>query len=215
MSDSEEDIFLAVLDFEATCDNKGQLTPQEIIEFPVVLVNASKGQTIDVFHSYCRPTAHPKLTKFCMDLTGISQAQVDTAPLFPQVLASFQDWLRDQVCFFSISFLTLEELEEDEIAFVTCGDWDLGTMLPDACARYKLEVPTVFHQWIDLKSIFQTAYNLPRKKKPSFKQMMEYLVLPIQGRHHSGKDDALNMASIIFQMKNDGLLDKFEITSSL
>lgn len=199
---AEEDMILAVLDFESTCDKNSSLTPQEIIEFPVVLVNATKQTIISKFHSYCKPIIHPILTPFCTQLTGITQSQVDSAPKFPDVLKSFNQWLEEQ------------KIEPDEIALVTCGDWDLGTMLPQMCSLHKIKkIPTIFHQWIDLKAIFKNAYHT--KKKPSFKEMMEYLVLPIKGKHHCGIDDAVNMTSIIFQMNKNGLLDKFEITSSL
>lgn len=73
---SEGDCIMAVLDFEATCaGDMSKFSPQEIIEFPVVLINASKKSVIGVFHSYCKPVIHPKLTLFCTHLTGVTQAQ--------------------------------------------------------------------------------------------------------------------------------------------
>ncbi|KIS72254.1 uncharacterized protein UMAG_00666 [Mycosarcoma maydis] len=105
----EFDTFL-VLDVEATCEstrkyrnlNHGYETgsfqfPNEIIEFPVVLLrwneNTHQLDTVDVFHSYVRPTFRPRLTKFCRDLTGVTQAQVDAAPLWNDVLISFYRFL--------------------------------------------------------------------------------------------------------------------------
>jgi len=54
-------------------------------EFPVVLVqwvedpSAPGGRRlehVDTFHSYVQPTWQPKLTEFCIALTGITQVQV-------------------------------------------------------------------------------------------------------------------------------------------
>lgn len=68
--------YLVVIDFEATCDNKTSLTPQEIIEFPAVLVNLETLRIQAVFRTYVKPVCHPQLTEFCKRLTGIQQEQV-------------------------------------------------------------------------------------------------------------------------------------------
>ncbi|GAC99418.1 hypothetical protein PHSY_007019 [Pseudozyma hubeiensis SY62] len=106
----EFDTFL-VLDVEATCEatrkyrnlQHGYETgcfqyPNEIIEFPVVLLRWNEDShqldTVDVFHSYVRPTFRPRLTKFCRDLTGVTQSQVDTAPLWNDVVMNFFHFLQ-------------------------------------------------------------------------------------------------------------------------
>ncbi|KAF8571401.1 hypothetical protein P879_05333 [Paragonimus westermani] len=71
---------------------------QEIIEFPVVKVNAQTLLSESEFHHYVRPVVHPELTDFCTEL-------------FDEYL------LREGLTDGGESF-----------AFVTCGDWDLKTM---------------------------------------------------------------------------------------
>ncbi|GBO39807.1 ERI1 exoribonuclease 3, partial [Araneus ventricosus] len=58
------DYFL-VLDIEATCDSPVNVDPQEILEFPVVKVNAETFRPEATFHSYVRPTVVPELSDFC------------------------------------------------------------------------------------------------------------------------------------------------------
>jgi ERI1 exoribonuclease 2 len=65
--------YLIVLDFEATCDDQTQLEPQEIIEFPSVLIDIASKTVIDEIQTYVRPLRHPALTRFCTSLTGITQ----------------------------------------------------------------------------------------------------------------------------------------------
>ena len=69
---------LLVIDFEATCGAEGSKPkPQEIIEFPCALLNANKGFEIEaIFHEYVRPVHNPKLTRFCTELTGITQVSM-------------------------------------------------------------------------------------------------------------------------------------------
>src|SRR5262245_64312669 len=85
-----------VIDFEATCDEPYNPDPQEIIEFPAVVVDSNLGTDIAEFHTYVRPVAHPQLTSFCAGLTGIRQEQIDRALPFPEVLRQFDEWLRTQ-----------------------------------------------------------------------------------------------------------------------
>ncbi|XP_075927931.1 ERI1 exoribonuclease 3 isoform X2 [Petromyzon marinus] len=75
-----------VLDFEATCDKDAPPRPQEIIEFPILRVNGKSMEVESTFHTYVRPTAHPELSAFCTELTGIVQDMVDGRPTLDQVL---------------------------------------------------------------------------------------------------------------------------------
>lgn len=68
--------YLIVIDFEATCDKGVTLYPQEIVEFPAILVNLETRQIDAVFHTFVKPVYHPKLTEFCKEFLGIKQDQV-------------------------------------------------------------------------------------------------------------------------------------------
>ena len=69
--------YFCVVDFEATCwsDVPFMTAESEIIEFPVVLLNARTLKKEAEFHSYCRPTRNPILSEYCRSLTGITQVQ--------------------------------------------------------------------------------------------------------------------------------------------
>ncbi|KAG5639605.1 hypothetical protein H0H81_010807 [Sphagnurus paluster] len=92
-----------VLDVEATCQLGTDFNfPNEIIEFPVCLMRwkdrtddhrASQLEVVAEFRSFVKPSWQPVLSQFCTDLTGITQEQVDAAPSFPAVLASFQNFM--------------------------------------------------------------------------------------------------------------------------
>lgn len=68
--------YFVVIDFEATCDKDRNPHPQEIIEFPSVIVSSVTGQLEACFQTYVRPTCNHLLSDFCKDLTGIQQIQV-------------------------------------------------------------------------------------------------------------------------------------------
>jgi hypothetical protein len=38
--------------------------------------------------------------------------------------------------------------------FVTCGDWDLRTMLPGQCKSFNLNRADYFNKWINIKKVY-------------------------------------------------------------
>ena len=180
------DYFL-VLDFEATCEDKTKMKPQEIIEFPVLKVNAQTMTVESTFHTYVQPTAHPVLTPFCTKLTGITQEMVDGQPVLEEVLKEFHKWM-------STSGLLDPGVN---CCFVTCGDWDLKTMLPSQCKHFRLPIPHYFRRWVNVKRIFEAATG---QKAKGMVGMLEYLGLQLEGRHHSWIDDSRNIARILAKL---------------
>ncbi|XP_070269822.1 ERI1 exoribonuclease 2 isoform X4 [Myotis yumanensis] len=116
--------YLVVIDFESTCweDGKRRRT-QEIIEFPAVLLNTSTGEIESEFHAYVQPQEHPILSEFCMELTGIKQAQVDEGVPLKICLSQFCKWIQKIQQQKKIIFATgVSDLPTSEVklcAFVT------------------------------------------------------------------------------------------------
>lgn len=89
--------FYLVIDLEATTSDDGSLTPEQMqtIEIGAVLADAKTLAVVDEFQSFVRPVRHPKLRPFATRLTGITQAMVDGAPLFPETFGSLRARLID------------------------------------------------------------------------------------------------------------------------
>jgi inhibitor of KinA sporulation pathway (predicted exonuclease) len=66
-------------------------------------------------------------------------------------------------------------------------------MIVNECQKYNIEYP--FNRHIDLKTVFGVLFGL--KKSISVERAIESLGLKFEGRPHSGKDDALNIARIL------------------
>lgn len=183
--------YLVILDFEATCDDKQRPDPQEVIEFPSVLMRTDTFETIDEFSTFVRPIHNPTLTPFCTELTSITQDDVDGAPTFGEVLTQHLEWL-------SSHGLSIDGGQTGEaFSIVLCGDWDLGTMFPAQCKHNTPvidEIPPPYRQWINIKVPFAQAHNT--KKAPGMAGMLKRLKLPLVGHHHRGIDDCRNIAAI-------------------
>ena len=176
--------YLAVLDFEATCWKNSN--DHEIIEFPTVIIDLDKKEVVDKIQIFVRPVKNPCLSEFCKELTGIKQEWVDKGIDLEEAIKLHSKFLS----------------KYDNLIIVTCGDWDLKTMLPQETQIRKLIVPSVYGKWINIKRIFKEFYK--RDKELGMVGMLNKLDLKLLGRHHSGLDDCVNIAQICIKLVNSG-----------
>ena len=188
------DYFL-VLDFEANKDDqRGSPNVSEIIEFPVLKVNAKTLETDSTFHTYVQPVIHKKVTAFITGLTGITQEMVEGQPTLSEALAMLDEWMRKEGL-----------LEKGVVScFVTCGDWDLKKALPVNCDYMGISYPDYLRKWINIKTYFQAIVGT---KGHGMETMLRDLKLTLDGKHHSGIDDSKNIAKILRELarRNDKL----------
>ncbi|XP_068241223.1 ERI1 exoribonuclease 3-like [Palaemon carinicauda] len=180
--------YFIVLDFEATCEKDIQLKPQEIIEFPALKVNSTTYEVESQFHQFVKPVGHPQLTMFCKELTTIKQDEVDNASEFSVVLRDFCSWVNS-------------ELHGKSFIFVTCGDWDLETMLPEQCNFSGEQVPHFCKSWVNIKKSYRHCTGRFGK---GIVEMLRYLRIPHTGTLHRGLDDCLNIVKILRALAERG-----------
>jgi inhibitor of KinA sporulation pathway (predicted exonuclease) len=121
MADAAEGILsgdrtLIVLDVEATCWKNVWNRRKETIEIGAVRYLAGKSaEDWPTFQTFARPTLIPRISNFCRELTGITQADVAAAPTFPGALERFLSWCApiDRVVLASWSTYDLWQLELD------------------------------------------------------------------------------------------------------
>jgi len=193
--------FLVVLDFEWTADNKRPMLPvSEITQFPSVLVklDGRATQIVDEFDSYVRPTLNPKLTPFSIQLTAISQADVDAALPIQHVLPRYLSWLRGH------GLISESGERIGSWSFCTWTDADIGTQLAAELRHKRLTVPPCFDQWVDLRMLYQRRYK--GGPRGGLQRCVEYLGLRFEGRAHNGLVDSQNTAKIVVHMaRGDGM----------
>ncbi|XP_073121292.1 uncharacterized protein [Henckelia pumila] len=190
--------YFVVIDFEATCDKVWGRHPQEIIEFPSVIVNGSTGQLEACFQIYVRPTGNRILSDFCKDLTGIQQTQVNNGITLSEALLKHDNWLESK------------GIKNTKFAVVTWSNWDCQVMLESECSYKKITKPTYFNQWINLRVPFYEVFG---GERCNLKEAVEKSGLTWQGRAHCGLDDAKNTARLLALLMDIG--SKFSITNSL
>nr|CAD7591755.1 unnamed protein product [Timema genevievae] len=208
--------YYVIVDFEATCEEVNAPNyPHEIIEFPAVLVDTEKQKVLDHFQAYCRPVLNPTLSDFCVELTGITQDQVESASLFPEVLANFEAWLAKH-----------KLGTKHKYAVVTDGPWDMGRFLYGQCKISEISYPQFGKKWVNIRKVFSNFYRCKRLaptwdhfhtivpveqtnitsqgQQFCLKLMLEHIEMIFEGRPHCGLDDARNIARILLHMVKDG-----------
>ncbi|KAF5198036.1 Eri1 exoribonuclease [Thalictrum thalictroides] len=190
--------YFVVIDFEATCDKDRNPHPQEIIEFPSVLVNSVTGQLEASFQTYVRPVYHQHLSDFCKELTGIQQIQVDRGVPLSEALLMHDKWLEDK------------GIKHTNFAVVTWSNWDCRVMLESECRFKRIRKPPYFNRWINLKVPFHEVFGALRC---NLKEAVQHAGLAWEGRAHCGLDDAKNTARLLTHIMHRGF--RFSITNSL
>nr|AKM76585.1 polynucleotidyl transferase ribonuclease H-like superfamily protein [California macrophylla] len=185
-------------DYFLVLDLEGKV---EILEFPVVLVDAETTRVVDLFHRFVRPS---KMSEQRIDeyiegkygKLGVDRVWHDTAIPFEEVLQQFEVWLTQHR-------LWGKELggHLNRSAFVTCGNWDVKTKIPQQCNVSKMKLPSYFIEWINLKDIYLNFY---KRRATGMMTMMRELQIPSLGSHHLGIDDAKNITRVLQRMLADG-----------
>ncbi len=177
--------YLLVLDFEANSERDEKIVPQEIIEFPIVVIDTEKMEIMKdkIFHSYVKPTVK-QLTPFITELTHITKDMIKDQPDILEVLKNAEEFVKSN-------------FKEDEYCFVTCGDFDFRCLAREAFYK-KFQYSDVFKKYINIKDVFNCFTGV--KQKTGMKSMLEHFKLPLDGHHHSGIDDSKNIAKIMLSM---------------
>jgi len=185
--------FYAVLDFEANCSSEGS-DDYEIIEFPVILVDSKTGQIVAEFREFIQLVNHQQLSDFIKDFTHITDSQVKSGLTWSDCLVALDKWCQEQ------------EVNSENTTVITCGDWDLRTMLPKQLELTKTTLPyrleKLLTQWVNIKKPFKKTTK--NKEKMGMAGMLSYLDLELTGHHHSGIDDCRNIAKICHRLVEMG-----------
>ncbi|XP_057710747.1 3'-5' exoribonuclease 1 [Corythoichthys intestinalis] len=185
--------YICVVDFEATCeeDNPPDFV-HEIIEFPIVLISTHTLEIVGTFQEYVKPELCPKLSNFCVKLTGITQEKVNAAKPFPVVLKRVVKWLEER-----------ELGTKYKYTFLTDGAWDMSKFLNIQCRISQIRYPQFARRWINIRKSYGNFYKVPRTQI-KLSTMLDKLGLQYEGRPHSGLDDSRNIARVALRMLRDG-----------
>lgn len=179
-----EKALLNVVDVEATCwagqPPPGQ--PSEIIEIGLTVVDLAAGERVGRHRVLVRPR-RSAVSAFCTELTGLTQAEVDTGVGFAEACR-----------------LLVAEHGASTRPWASWGDYDRKQFERQCRAT---GAPYPFGRvHTNAKIAFTAAHGL--RKRPGMAQALQVAGLPLEGRHHSGEDDAWNIAALVLHLRARG-----------
>lgn len=171
-----------IVDLEGTCCNDDSIpdNERETIEIGAVITDRDYVE-ISNFQIFIRPTRHKNLTPFCMNLTSISQKDVEQALVFPAAWHLFLSWMNQ----FSDSL------------FCSWGSYDRKQLKRD-CEFWGFPYP--FSDHCDLSNLFTKKIG----RRGTHRKAMKILGLKAIGTHHRGLDDAKNIVKMLPFLMNSG-----------
>ncbi|MBK7232862.1 MAG: exonuclease domain-containing protein [Saprospiraceae bacterium] len=176
---------LLVFDLEATCWNSNgtALRKQEIIEIGACILD-EYGRVESTFQSFVKPQMNPFLSNYCMQLTTITQEEIDKAKSFPKVLESFIDWANP---------------EDEDYIFCAWGDADKDLLKSDA-QSFNLDISWL-KPYIDIKARYHRNRQL--SKLQGLDRVMHTNGFHFEGQRHRAIYDALNLAKLVAKYKEE------------
>lgn len=188
---------ILVIDVEATCWSgdpdpeppkpEGRRYTGEIIELGCALIDATGRAAGQPWHTYVRPAMNPTLSRFCTELTEITQDQVDAAPHFPAALNAF------------LAEYSLQR--GNDPWFGSWGNFDRHILLDD-CRTHGVQYPFALSNHVNLKAEAKRALGL--NKRMGLQRALKAIGIAFEGRLHTAVDDVHNIRRIVLEMLRRG-----------
>ena len=172
--------FLNVIDVEATCW-EGRPPPgevSEIIEIGLCVVDVEARKRVAKHRILVRPT-RSAVSAFCTELTGLTSAEVEGGVDFRDACALLE-----------------REHRSRSRAWASWGDYD-RRQFEHQCSGGGVSYP-FGSRHTNAKRAFTECFGL--RRKPGMSAALDHAGLPLEGRHHSGADDAWNIAALILEI---------------
>ena len=171
---------IVVIDIESTCWEKDIPVGQtnEIIEVGICTVDIYSGNREHKESILIKPE-YSTVSKFCTQLTTLTQEQVDKGTSFKKM------------CFYlENTYLTRSRV------WASYGDYDRKQFSKQCSFNSTLYPFGSTH--INIKNLFAIFHTLP--KEVGMSKALRILNLPLEGTHHRAMDDAWNISAILAKL---------------
>lgn len=227
--------YFVCLDVECTCDADDPTWPHELIEIGVAVISTkSIKQSIkqsnsngfdEIFHvdrefrTFVKPRHRPELTEFCTQLTGVTQSDVDDAPIIDEAIDLFDRFIREHYADCSMLLVTdgewdvLQFIEPELNEFYQSINQSINNppiKLPNKPLVTSLKnqsisqcLPSIFRQFCDVRKVFRTHFNQSinrTRHRRDLRYMLSHVNLSFAGRQHCGLIDARNVARLVWKL---------------
>ncbi|RFU39410.1 DNA polymerase III [Actinomadura logoneensis] len=177
--------YVNVVDVEATCWEGRRPAGQvnEIIEIGLCVVDLEARERVGKHRVLVRPE-RSRVSAFCTELTGLTQDEADTGVSFAEACALLE-----------------REHSARTRTWVSWGDYDRKQFERQTAAAAGVRYP-FGRRHVNVKALWSEAHGLP--KRLGMAGALRHAAIPLEGRHHSGADDAWNIAALLLRLVERG-----------
>lgn len=176
---------ILVIDLESTCweggviEGKTQKEESEIIELGVCEIKKDNGiyKIADKASIMVKPTKHPVLSEYCINLTSITQELIKEGQILDQALRTFNNR-------FSPKKKTL----------VAWGNYDIWQIKKECNEKGYMDSYNFSNTYINAKNLFALKHGL--NKEVGLTEALKIAGMKFEGNQHRGVDDAYNTAKL-------------------
>lgn len=175
------------LDFEmnpiaAANRNPDDPVRHEIIEIGAVRLDESY-RLVERYDRFVRPERNT-ITKKITALTGITQDDVENAPILADAIEEFAEWIG-----------------EGPVRIYSWSDTDRSQLFGE-CDLKDIYIPDPFFRWMDFQRVYTRLVGLSRRSNLSLQNAMGSVEQTFEGRQHRAVDDAEMSASLLALVKD-------------
>jgi inhibitor of KinA sporulation pathway (predicted exonuclease) len=172
-----------IYDLEFTVSRNARYSSEIIDIGAVKVLQGDDGLYVaDTFHSFVRPSNRPVLSTDTVQFTGITQRDIDAAPLFPEAVKHFIAWLGT-----------------DTPYFLCAWGPDDRQKLVSHCRTHHVDLGWI-HNTNDIqKQISRILGPNGKYRQLSLSQALELCNIDFDGQQHRALDDAVNTAQVFMR----------------
>ncbi|MGI5894201.1 MAG: exonuclease domain-containing protein [Candidatus Merdivicinus sp.] len=180
-------VYHIFLDFEMNPIAAANRKPEDPVRHEIIEIGAVKldpdYQLIDRYDQFVHPELNT-ITKKITGLTGITQEDVEHAPILAKALEQFANWIG-----------------EGPVRVYSWSETDRSQLFGE-CDLKDLYIPDPFFRWMDFQRVYTRLVGLSRRSNLSLQNAMGAVEQTFTGRQHRAVDDAEMSASLLTLVKD-------------
>jgi len=173
---------IIVIDLESTCWKDAPPAGQksEIIEIGICVLDTADGK-ITLNQGLLIKPENSEVSPFCTELTSLTTELLE----------------KEGVTFTEACKILKNEYQANDLPWASYGNYDKN-MMTNQCKSRSIVYP-LSEDHINVKTEFSIHF---KTKAKGMARALNQLNIELEGTHHRGKDDAKNIAKILFKIHN-------------
>ncbi len=178
-------MFYCFGDFEFTCGRKIDKESRELLSSGIVIYDSGFQEVIR-YYKTAKPVRSPKLSNFCVQLTGLTQNEIDSS--------------RDSEFIFTDILKLIEQYNIDSVYVM--GSNDERNLCEDDLIHKEFHINQKHNgselaaHIVDIQAMLKKSSNIKTREAIGIQKYLDFYDITVEGSLHNSLTDALALAAI-------------------